>query len=298
MRRCEWLESKSRWLLTVTDLATDTEFQHESQFLYTGTGILVEPRYPDIPGIDSFSGKLFHAAKWDTSATLKDKDVVVVGNGCSADQIVPAIAKQVKSVTQFARSKHWIMPYPPMGSEAVFNALCTYVPGFVDFLRFNVFLLLEYEWKSFGGDKKAAAFRKQREAASASYMRKKAPEKYHDMLIPDFPIGCKRRIYDPGYLDSLHSDKVDLTNDPILEIVPEGVRTKNGVTKADVIVFATGYATNTYLAGIEIVGRGGKTIEKHWEASGGAEAYNSVLVNGFPNFFMLLGKFRNYTLLL
>ncbi len=56
------------------------------------------------------------------------------------------------------------------------------------------------------------------------------------------------------------------------------------------IVLASGFQTNEILDGVEIVGRGGETLQQHCEAFGGPEAYNCAALSGFPNFFLLLGK--------
>lgn len=48
-------------------------------------------KYPDIPGIQDFMGKLMHSATWDTSYDLTGKTVAVLGGGSSAVQIVPSI---------------------------------------------------------------------------------------------------------------------------------------------------------------------------------------------------------------
>ncbi|KAF6054056.1 Pyridine nucleotide-disulfide oxidoreductase family protein [Candida parapsilosis] len=51
-----------------------------------------------------FGGKYMHSAVWDHSVDFKGKDVVVVGNGCSAVQVVPALLNDpqynVGSLTQ------------------------------------------------------------------------------------------------------------------------------------------------------------------------------------------------------
>lgn len=120
-------------------------------------------------------------------------------------------------------------------------------------------------------------------------MRKAAPTKYHGMLIPDFDVGCKRRIFDCGYLRSLHADNLRLVNEPVLEIVPEGIRTEEGVIKADVIVLANGFKTNEFISPMTVMGQGGETLTEHWGRFGGAEAYNCSVCSGFPPFFMILG---------
>lgn len=40
---------------------------------------------------------------------------------------------------------------------------------------------------------------------------------------------------------------------------------------------------------LDIRGRNGKTVTEHWSEYGGPEAYNSSVMNGFPNLFLLLG---------
>lgn len=59
----------------------------------SAAGGLVEPNtWPEsIPGIETFKGDLFHSARWDHKVDLNDKDVIVVGTGCSAAQLVPKL---------------------------------------------------------------------------------------------------------------------------------------------------------------------------------------------------------------
>ena len=63
-------------------------------------GALSVPREIGIKGAEKFKGPVFHSARWDHSVNVKGKNVVVIGNGCSATQIVPQIAPLVKQLTQ------------------------------------------------------------------------------------------------------------------------------------------------------------------------------------------------------
>lgn len=65
-------------------------------------------KYPNIPGLNAFQGKLMHSAKWDNNYDLTDKTVAVVGGGSSAVQIIPAIQSKVKKLVPFLRSPVWI----------------------------------------------------------------------------------------------------------------------------------------------------------------------------------------------
>ncbi|GAM91709.1 hypothetical protein ANO11243_097620 [Dothideomycetidae sp. 11243] len=289
VRECRWIEKSKRWRLEVCHLESKTVFQHECSVLFSAAGQLVYPREPDIPNIDNFKGQVFHSARWDQSADLKDKDVIVIGNGCTASQIVPAIVDETRSLTQIVRSKHWVFPpidfpYPTWLKWAFKN-----IPLLQWTHRMQIFCLAEWEFQTFPMTARAARMRSTRRKTVEGYMRDTAPAKYHDLLIPDFDIGCKRRIYDSGYLKSLHSDKLTLTNAKALEFVPEGIRTTDGIVKADVVVLANGFRTNEFMSPLNIIGKNGELLVDHWKAAGGPEAYNCSAMNGFPNFFMILG---------
>ncbi|KAJ9266930.1 hypothetical protein DTO195F2_865 [Paecilomyces variotii] len=236
----------------------------------------------------TFKGTIFHSARWDHSVNLEGKNVVVVGNGCTATQIVPSIVKKTKSLTQIVRSKHWVFPAHNFHYPKIVSWILRYVPFAMRLHRFHVFLVAENGWRLFPMTKSAARFREKTQRTIENYMRKTAPEKYHDILIPDFDVGCKRRIFDCGYLKSLHDDNLLLTDARITEIVPEGVKTTDGIIPADVIVLATGFQTNKFTSYMAVHGREG-TIEDHWARYDGPEAYNCSTLSGFPNFFILLG---------
>ncbi|KUL81708.1 hypothetical protein ZTR_09511 [Talaromyces verruculosus] len=259
VKKCIWRDDANRWLLFLLDLETGKSSTHECQILFAATGQLIEPRPCDIPGASSFEGALFHSARWNHSVSLRGKNVVVVGNGSH----------------NFTYHKFltWIFRY---------------VPFTMKLHRFHIFLLAEKEFRLFLMTKAAALLRKKTQQAAEKYMRDTAPAKYHQILIPDFDIGCKRRIYDSGYLKSLNSKNLQLRSTGITEIVPNGVRTPEGIIPADVIVLATGFKTNSFIPYMTVHGING-TIQDHWKRYDGPEAYNCSAMSGFPNFFMILG---------
>ncbi|KAK2058703.1 monooxygenase [Colletotrichum caudatum] len=289
VERCEWVEERARWRMTIRHLKSGTVYFHECQFLFVGSGALVTPNELDVPGSETFKGVICHTSRWRPDIDLEGKKVVLFGNGCTAAQVVPSIIHKVKSLTQFVRSKHWI--FPPIDRK-VPNWIrygLNRIPGMTTLQRFVVFAVAEYALLGFPLTNAGKKFRDQQQQITEGYMRATAPKKYHDLLIPDFEVGCKRRIFDAGYLTSLHADNMKLTNDKPLEIVPEGVRTEKGLVEADVIILANGYHTNEFAAGIEVIGRRGETLLSHWESFGGPEAYFGTALSGFPNFVLLLG---------
>ena len=74
------------------------------------TGILTNPKMPDIPGVETFAGTTLHTARWDHSVDLRGKRVGVIGTGASAVQVIPAIAAEVEHLTVFQRTPIWCLP--------------------------------------------------------------------------------------------------------------------------------------------------------------------------------------------
>ncbi|KAH8646209.1 hypothetical protein BX600DRAFT_390517 [Xylariales sp. PMI_506] len=285
-----WIESQCCWRLTLRHLQTNRVYLHESQFLFAGTGQLVTPRELDVPGLANFKGEVVHSSRWTQHDKVDDKNVVLFGNGCTAAQIVPSIVGQTASLTQIVRSKHWILPPVDAAVPHWLRFLLRNVPGLISLSRLLVFLAAENELRGLPLTPGAARFRARRRRVAEQYMRQAAPEKYHDLLIPDFEIGCKRRIFDSGYLRSLHAENLTLTGSKPTEIVADGVEMEDGsVVKADMLILANGFITNHFMSGINIHGRKGITLEEHWKSFGGAEAYNCSVMSDFPNFFILLG---------
>jgi cation diffusion facilitator CzcD-associated flavoprotein CzcO len=113
-----------------------------------------------------------------------------------------------------------------------------------------------------------------------------------EKLTPDYPIGCKRILIGDDYYPALVRDNVEVVTDAITEVTETGIVTADGREHPlDVLIYATGFVTTSFLAPMEITGRYGIRLEEMWKE--GAEAYLGVAVAGFPNFFMLYGPNTN-----
>src|SRR5204863_1948879 len=104
VQRATWDDERNRWILE-TSAGT-----HEADVLVTACGQLSVPSVPSIPGLASFEGPAFHTAQWRHDVDLAGKRVAVVGTGCSAIQVVPAIQPVVEQVDVYQRSPGWTFP--------------------------------------------------------------------------------------------------------------------------------------------------------------------------------------------
>ncbi|KAG8786077.1 hypothetical protein FRC12_016936 [Ceratobasidium sp. 428] len=131
--------------------------------------------------------------------------------------------------------------------------------------------------------------RRRGERAGIQYIKSRAPEKYHEDLIPKFPLGCKRVVVDPGYLVSLNKPNVELEFDTITEVTETGITTKAGKNyDFDIICYATGFDVEGS-SSINVTGTGGQTMADYFKEQGGPTAYMGTTMPGFPNWFSLLG---------
>ena len=79
---------------SIWSVKTESGATYRARFVVSAVGQLNQPAWPDIPDFTTFSGKLMHSATWDTSYDLSGKTVAVIGNGASAVQLIPEVAKK------------------------------------------------------------------------------------------------------------------------------------------------------------------------------------------------------------
>jgi cation diffusion facilitator CzcD-associated flavoprotein CzcO len=94
-----------------------------------------------------------------------------------------------------------------------------------------------------------------------------------------------------GYYEVYNQDNVDLVSileNPIEEITETGLRTAERDYEFDMIVYATGFdAITGAFDRIDIRGTEGLTLKEKWD--GGPKTFVGMMVDGFPNMFMLCG---------
>ncbi|KKK26812.1 hypothetical protein ARAM_002373 [Aspergillus rambellii] len=294
VRNAVFDESSGTWLVEILDQETGRVYEKRSRVLISAVGILSEPNDCEIPGAEAYQGRLFHCARWDHSFTWAGKDVVVVGNGCSATQFVPVLSDgegKANKVVQFIRQPHWIEERPNPTYPAAFKWVLRHVPLAMRFLRLCIFAVAESYFPTMNriAGKK---LREKKMREQTEYIKRIAPERYHDVLVPKAELGCKRRVMDTDYLACLHRENMELVYaDPIEAITSTGVKTKSGrEIHADAVILATGFKAQD-LCPVEIRGERGMSLNEHWATcpSKSPQAYYGACVSGFPNFFLLMG---------
>ncbi|OAG43054.1 hypothetical protein AYO21_02673 [Fonsecaea monophora] len=286
----KWHEDRNEWEVFLKDHKTDMTYSRFATILISAVGALSTPKTPNFPGMDKFRGPMVHTAQWDHSLNWEGKKVAVIGNGCSSAQAIPVMAEKAAKITQYARSRQWYLPRPNHVFTETEKWSFRWIPLLQKWLRFRIFLDADADTKEYYSSTTGVKSRSRLERKAEAYMLSKTPKKYHSFIIPDFPLGCKRRIFDPGYLDSLNRRNVELINQGIKEFTETGlVDTAGKAADFDIIVLATGYQVTDFLQTIKIEGANGVSLAQQWRECRGAQAYMGTYVHNFPNFGIIYG---------
>ena len=279
----------------VTDARWDGERWHLStgdvaDVLLTACGQLTTPSVPPLPGLETFDGPAFHTARWRHDVELAGRRVAVVGSGCSAIQVVPAIQPEVEQLTVYQRSPGWTIPKMDFAYRERTLRLFERLPVLQRLDRTSIMAVQELgaaamtRYPRLLPAVRAIGRWQINHAIEDPELRRK--------VTPRDEIGCKRIMLTDDWYPTLTRPNVELVTDRIAAVTPSGIRTADGRERAaDVLVLATGFRAHDFVAPMEIAGEGGPTLAQAW--GGEPRAYLGITVPDFPNLFLLYGPNTN-----
>jgi len=272
----------SRWKVELADGE-----QIDCDVLVCAAGQLSEPKIPDVPGRERFSGEQFHSAEWDYSVDISGKRVAVVGSGASAVQVVPAIVDKVGHLTLIQRNPNWVVGKYDWAPSRVEKSLMRRFPPLMR--AYHNILWWWFEIRYPLVLRKLDPIRRVWEVILRRQIRRifSDPAKAA-AATPDFPLGCNRILLSKQWYPSLARPDVDIVAAGVAEVTPEGLICTDGeLVEADVIIWCTGFKASEYLSQIKINGLDGQDLQEQWRD--GPEAYLGLATPGFPNMFMAYG---------
>ncbi|MEH3055213.1 MAG: NAD(P)/FAD-dependent oxidoreductase [Patulibacter minatonensis] len=258
---------------------------YTAETLISGMGGLYEPLIPEVEGLDTFDGPVFHSARWRHDVDLAGKRVAVIGTGASAIQFVPQLQKQVGHLTLFQRTAPWLLPRTDRPLKRWNNAVYRYVPGAQRLVRWGLYLGREFFAVPVLWPKHTAKL----EGVAQAHLKRavKDPE-LREKLTPDYRIGCKRMLLSNDYYPALTRENVHVETNDITRIEDGAIITADGGRhEVDAIVLGTGFHVTDSPVAKMVRGRDGRTLEETWD--GTMKSYLGTSIAGFPNLFMLLG---------
>ncbi|EXL69236.1 hypothetical protein FOPG_14774 [Fusarium oxysporum f. sp. conglutinans race 2 54008] len=314
-----YIESERLW-----EVKTNRETTYKCKWLVSAVGTSSKPKFPAWKGLDKFQGEIHHSSAWpEKDPSMSGKRMAVIGAGASGVQIMQEAVKCCSSVTHFIRSPNIALP---MGQRQIqedeiyaqkplfphiFKA-CRDTPNGLPILNTGKTVLEDSEedrealfeelWKRAGynfaqGSYSDYLINRESNRVLYDFWCKKTRERIRDPikreilapLKPPYWFGTKRPSLEQGYYEACDDQKTTVTNSPITEFTQKGIVTADGKhTEFDIVAVCTGYdAITGGLRSLGVKGRNGLDLDDKWET--GVLTNLGMMVNGFPNFFMLYG---------
>ncbi|RLU94646.1 cyclohexanone monooxygenase [Streptomyces griseocarneus] len=252
----------------------------------SATGPLSDPRIPDVPGLSSFPGRVFHSSRWDHGYDLRGKRVAVVGTGASAIQFVPEIQPEAAHLTLFQRTPAWVIPRADRRISGAEQWLHDKLPVTRVLRRGTLWGMRELQVGLFTKWPDGLAIL---ERIATSHLRKSiADPALRAALTPSYRIGCKRILLSNDYYPALARPNVDVVASGLAEVRGSTLVASDGTeTEADAIIFGTGFRITDQPIGDRATGAEGRTLTEEWKD--GMAALRGTTVAGFPNFLQIIG---------
>ena len=315
-----WDDDAKYWTLT-----THTGTQLTAKYFVSAMGFFSAPNIPPFPGRDSFRGRSVVTSDWPKEGVeLAGKRVGLIGTGATGVQLVPVLAEQVESLTVFQRTPNYVVPAHNHELSAEqrdelkrnFEETWSKVRGHSFAMALDATAgrlgaeapehelqeVFEYGWNQGGFrflfetyDDMLTDFAVNE--AAAEFVRQKIrsivkdPETAELLAPKGYPFAGKRPPAGHGYYEAYNNPNVrlvDVSDKPITEITPTGLRTEGEEFKFDVLIYATGFdAVTGGLTTIDVIGRNGTTISEEWRD--GPRTFLGLGLPGFPNLFVISG---------
>ncbi|MEK1904765.1 MAG: NAD(P)/FAD-dependent oxidoreductase [Pseudomonas sp.] len=283
VQRLRYLDEERLWCIELADGS-----QLRARFVMLGKGPLHVPSIPDLPGLDSFRGKVFHSSNWDHSYDLRGKKVASIGTGASAIQYIPQIAPLVEELSLFQRTPAWVLPRPDRRMSGVEQKLFALFPPLQYLYRHVLFRVHEMRLKAM----QAGSFANR----MASRMAKRHIEQHipqadkRRKLTPNYMLGCKRILISNDYYPAVARSNVELIASGVSAVGEHHVIATDGTRKeVDAIIFGTGFEVmDAMVPPGFIIGPGGEDLGQRWLEQG-TTAFRGVSIPGMPNLFCLIG---------
>jgi len=250
-------------------------------------GPLHRPQIPQLPGLETFRGRVFHSAQWDHGCDLQGKRVASIGTGASAIQYCPEIAPVVEKLHVFQRTAAWVMPRDTRTYSAAARRRYARFDWWRKLHRARLYWANESRvWPIFH----PAVARALQRVVTQRIRRQVKDRRLADALTPAYTLGCKRILISNDWYPMFNRPNVELVTAGIREVREHSIVTTDGLERpVDCIILGTGFIVDPriYMQHFPVTGLPGHTLQSDWQA--GAEAYYGISVAGYPNLFQLVG---------
>lgn len=282
-----WSSERQEWAVTAANAAGRQGRQQQSKrylarWVIMGTGYVDYESHleADIPGLDTFKGRIVHPQSWPRDFSYANRKLALIGSGTTAVSLLPAIAKEAGQVTMIQRSPTYVGARPCQEAEAwVPRGLLLAWRWLYYMVNPYLLVLLSQHFPKVVRDSLAQD--------AAKELPAHVPVDPH--FTPRYDPWRQRLCLDPNgaFYHAFRRPNVRLITGEIAAAVDHGIRMRDGETvDADVVITATGH--RMVLGGNIDIRVDGKDI-----AWGGRFVWNGCMLDGVPNMMFMLGYTNN-----
>ncbi|KFZ20415.1 hypothetical protein V501_00155 [Pseudogymnoascus sp. VKM F-4519 (FW-2642)] len=314
-----WSDEKMAWTVITEDAVSRQRTTWTTKILIYAPGTYNRSVTPDISGISSFKGEMWHTYNWPADADLSGKVVAYIGTGPSAVQILPSIQPAVKSLKVYVRSMTYCLPMSNATNTPAIQFLKKWVPGLLSVYAFvlgcifglwTYYLFRPGSWVARSAEWYCTKF----------FEQEVRDPILRDKLRPKGRIGDKRPLVSRNFYQILQKPNVDVITDSITLVDEKGIvstpsrltandnlnrqakesssqnsldislntLTPKGIhNDVDVIIWGTGFKMQGWGTAFKIVGRHGKALGEHW--GGAPQTLYGMATSEFPNLLFVSG---------
>jgi cation diffusion facilitator CzcD-associated flavoprotein CzcO len=279
LRGASWDQTLQRWRLDTSKGAV------VARVLVPAAGPLSAPSIPNLPGLETFQGTVFHSARWQHGHDLRGERVAVVGTVASAIQFVPEIQPKVGRLVLFQRTPAWIMPHRVRPLSDLERRLYRRVPALQRLVRRAIASVREL----YAIPILRAGLQPYTRRLGLQLLERQVADPWlRRKLTPEYAPGCKRILLSRRFYPAIQRPNVELVTEAVREVRPHSVVSASGAEhEVDTIIFATGFHVTDSPMSKLVRGIDGHTLDETW--AGSPQAHRGTTVSGFPNLFLLLG---------
>lgn len=229
-----WLEDTQKWQITsrrtdgrrniistpgVTDGELGGDIVEEADIFINASGFFNNWRWPIIPGRADYKGILAHSATYDPSLELQGKKVAVIGNGSSGIQCTAAIQKVASKLSVYIRHPTWVtanmgsrfIPAGKTNFEFTEEQKQHWIKHPTEYLQYRkeVEKELNIRFPLFIRDTPQQAMARD---FTIKDMKRRLGARldFHDKLLPNYSVGCRRPTPGAGYLEALCAENCEV----------------------------------------------------------------------------------------
>ncbi|KAF2100130.1 FAD/NAD(P)-binding domain-containing protein [Rhizodiscina lignyota] len=319
----EWNDAAHQWHLQVNNGESYCTARH----VLLCTGFASKPYFPPIKNADVFKGETYHTSLWPQNGVKLDgRRVAIIGTGASGVQCIQEVGYVASQMTVFQRTPNTALPMEnPDVTDSRREELRQQWPEIKKQMDLT-FAGFDYEFVSkkaaettkeermamyeklfhtgglhfWLGTYKDVLFDQDLNDEAYAFWRAKTLKRIKNKRaaeilapeIPPHPFGTKRISLEQGFFEHFNKPNVDIVNlreNPISELVPQGIRTADGVIREfDVIIYATGFDSITGgITQMNIRGASGQYVKAKWDH--GVYTYLGMTTSDFPNLYFTYG---------